>query len=1347
MFVPVSGIVVSFAHWHVTGRPVRSRNKLKIALSFVMWLIPIGTYYLVRLADQQESKNLNIYIGEHLLVCFLGLLYLLYCAELEVGMRLWPLTAVPLRKKVLRYFFWGTVLLIKFLFGLLVCRQIMKAVQLLRLVSPHASQLKDLAIFWTNLRANADILVWLLLWISTFLLFVSDTQLWFVVGCTLAGTLIVMAQRSCKVRKATCEDLLSKVPRRFSTKILPYAMLEEQLANGNWSKPPKFSSVFPFLWDRIVEYMRYEDKCSGFGKAQLSFQASPTRAKWHALSRPLQSGPNTSQPQLPARRVISLPVGQAGQAEDAEHLAIPEIFRRKPNCERFAKHYCCVPDPDLPDNADMTWRVFALARGLSLPMPRPYRAPYIPGMTSLIPQYSERVLLGKKDLFNEYLGDEVPLLDWLVHRYHDDFLNFTNRQQERSEENDIIWPKTGQQWAKYNDDHWQKITRWASMRMQTLFRTVAGICLYHPALQALYEAQGDIRSKLAHPGVWDPAEIVTCLVAMQQYKTSDADQIAATNVMFEKFPSCLKVAYIDDVLKGANQTLDRVHENQDCRYFSCLLDATCQQTPDGFRIPRYRIELPGFPILGDGKGDNQNHAIIFSRGSYIQCIDANQGAYFEQMLLLPTVLAELRTHETGDGRGKQIIGMPEHITSDIGSIGDFAASAEVAFGTLLNRTYAMLGARMHYGHSDIMNKQYMMQQGGVSKATKTLNLSEDIFAGMDFTLRGEGRFIRHCEYMHTAKGRDLGFNAVLGFFSKLSSGAGEQVITRQMYRLGNILDIPELLTWWYAHVGYYMTQYLMSIGMPVVVFVWLIVLVSDCETSYPSFDACLFKTSSMPMQEYSMPPLSHAVIAAQALTFWFSYVTIFFLIATSLPHFCQIWYEKSFKAAFSHALTHIVTLSPLLFIFQSKIIGSYVMNELRYGGATYVATGRSLPTERRPFIGRIDEDRGLGGCKLKSVGGLYLDYCHITMYDGAKLLAGIMLVLFQGGVSEAPQYGRSMFWLLFTVGLTIVSWLFAPFVFNPYQFDAMQFTEDVKAWFVFFWSDCGQNWITWWEKVQLKKGKTNHRFKTALLDISLFFMFFFFAAWFAVLNLRFDAVTRIFSHSMLIQVQHAWTLLPPVFGSMIFSLIITLIEIKLQARGQAREPTKLQASSQETSESDSEGFQQVRCLPNRLPLVVGAIWTVLLQLMEGTLSLGVVLHLSWYKTFVAAMVLKWALRDVTVWLAESFVRSHCFTGSGWFQQTCLHFVRSNRMCRDLLVSTFLLLALSPIVLITLLNDKYCPGCSWHELLIYRDTGHRKRLEAVVMKGNMQTRWLMQHPDFEDDEDDALPPVREEFDVP
>lgn len=38
----------------------------------------------------------------------------------------------------------------------------------------------------------------------------------------------------------------------------------------------------------------------------------------------------------------------------------------------------------------------------------------------------------------------------------------------------------------------------------------------------------------------------------------------------------------------------------------------------------YSIKLPGNPKLGEGKPENQNHAIIFTRGSAVQTIDMNQ---------------------------------------------------------------------------------------------------------------------------------------------------------------------------------------------------------------------------------------------------------------------------------------------------------------------------------------------------------------------------------------------------------------------------------------------------------------------------------------------------------------------------------------------------------------------------------------------------------------------------------------------------------------------------------------------------------------------------------------------------
>eukprot|EP00913_Durusdinium_trenchii_P031126 g29147.t2 len=264
--------------------------------------------------------------------------------------------------------------------------------------------------------------------------------------------------------------------------------------------------------------------------------------------------------------------------------------------------------------------------------------------------------------------------------------------------------QAGTDWGKYSDENWEKLSYWASMRMQTLFRTVSGMMLYHNALQCHFEAQGDRRNKLGL--IWDPSDAFTCVarelgwvarqtvwcgesvseVAMQMYAFFNSMQLKHTNIMFKKFPKSMKVAFID-----CEDLEDAWARHQKRRYYSCLIDATCPVDGQGRRTPKYKIEIPGYPILGDGKGDNQNTAVHFTRGTFVQCIDANQGAYFEQMLLLPCVLGEFRSKHPGDGGSKKIIGFPEHITSDFGSVGDFAASSELAFGTISQRSYSLLG--------------------------------------------------------------------------------------------------------------------------------------------------------------------------------------------------------------------------------------------------------------------------------------------------------------------------------------------------------------------------------------------------------------------------------------------------------------------------------------------------------------------------------------------------------------------------------------------------------------------------------------------------------------------------------
>jgi len=53
----------------------------------------------------------------------------------------------------------------------------------------------------------------------------------------------------------------------------------------------------------------------------------------------------------------------------------------------------------------------------------------------------------------------------------------------------------------------------------------------------------------------------------------------------------------------------------------------------------------------------------------------------------------------------------------------------------------LLRVRFHYGHPDVFDRLFHLTRGGVSKASKIINLSEDIFAGMAIT------FNMNCIYL------------------------------------------------------------------------------------------------------------------------------------------------------------------------------------------------------------------------------------------------------------------------------------------------------------------------------------------------------------------------------------------------------------------------------------------------------------------------------------------------------------------------------------------------------------------------------------------------------------------------
>jgi len=1374
LLVPFHALAWSFARWQVTGAALRGRwGRCGPCLEFlgavrgaaaglcrplcgcpgsgrrccgelvrrpplILLLAPLATYALLRKSDDEEDEFLNYVAGVHYLLSAYGLACLLLVPSSAYNR--FPFespTAVPLASRAVRYGFWGVVLAVKFVLGLIIVQAISNAMRDLQLSRPGHQSVEEIEQAYFSAVWGGDVLIWIVLWGATFALYLADTQLWFTVFCTFLGVATTFVQRhlarngdGCPCSAFMFEDAVAKIPQRFSQKVLCYTSMGREAASA------PFSAKFPAVWDRIVEFMRYEDKVSSAQLGDLSFEVGATghHVYWEDLAAPVgqsRQGAAGAGSQATSSRASAAGDLETGDAGAKRRVKVPNIFVQSPLAERCLQTYAGVPDQHWPQNADVQWRVLALSRGLGLPMPRPYRAPYMPGITVLIPHYGETILMQKKDLFKNAKSDNVPLVDWLTHKYQDEFEFFTTRMQARRAPPSEAWHVVGSEWEKYTDYQWGKVSNWAAMRQQTLFRTVAGMCYYHPAIQAHFEVQGDRSSSLA--AVWDPSDVFTCLVSMQMYKFFDKTMLEHTNYMFEKFPKSLKVAFIDCEAKGPAGSLDGVHERQKRRYYSCLIDKTCPMEGDK-RRPKFKIELPGYPILGDGKGDNQNHAIPFMRGHYSQGIDANQGAYFEQMMLLPCALGEFRSRHRGDGSSKKILGFPEHITSDIGSVGDFAASAEVAFGTILQRTYAVLGARMHYGHPDIMNKLYMMQQGGVSKATKTLNLSEDIFAGMDFTLRGDGRKIKHCEYLNLAKGRDLGFNTVLGFFSKLSSGTGEQILTRQMFRLGQVLHLPEALTFFYAHAGYYLNQFIVSWSMPLLVWMWLLVLLSDCEGKLDAFMMC------------EAGQRSAAAVMASALATCYSWLLILFLFATSFPLFAELWMQRNLKHAMWKMVQSYLTLSPFLFIFQSKCIGHYIVNEFRYGGATYVATGRGLPTERRPFVGEM-KDRSEGFLKMAKVGGLYLDYASITYYDGAMLLVGLAFVVAAGGI---PSGGiSSLAWTFVSCALVLIAWLYGPFIFNPYQFELRHFREDARALCAFFLENNGSNWLEWYSRTQLKSG---HGLQKTLVDITFFGFVFVVAAWYVTVTVKVELLVSLFSKYDGYALLYLFLLLPPVFASFGFCLCVVVLEMvggcsssvrrAVEARVQGRHRRRQDAASgggraedPEAAEPSrrAEDFAAAAPAPRRqrsgpvservqglfgctlgVPLPATALLVVGADAAELFFALRDVYYVGWTNALLAGVVLKLTLLSAAIIFGEGVLRSEAFArvSACWapLAMPLEAWVRAHRMARDMFTAALIFLPLSLFVMLNSLNECLCPSCNLHQLCLYRDPGHAARRE-------------------------------------
>ena len=162
------------------------------------------------------------------------------------------------------------------------------------------------------------------------------------------------------------------------------------------------------------------------------------------------------------------------------------------------------------------------------------------------------------------------------------------------------------------------ISRWASERTQTLSRTVRGFSSY----------------------AWTPTRILARLEG-----TKEEEIEALVRLKYEHVLSCQmygvkgwesKDKQIVEMCKAHPHTVLTHYEQPDLAaksmqdagsyYYLCRSRIDYEEDPAGIMKLTHRIRLPGNPIVGEGKPENQNLGIVYARGNYMQTIDMNQDA-------------------------------------------------------------------------------------------------------------------------------------------------------------------------------------------------------------------------------------------------------------------------------------------------------------------------------------------------------------------------------------------------------------------------------------------------------------------------------------------------------------------------------------------------------------------------------------------------------------------------------------------------------------------------------------------------------------------------------------------------
>ncbi|KAK4359850.1 hypothetical protein RND71_022079 [Anisodus tanguticus] len=669
---------------------------------------------------------------------------------------------------------------------------------------------------------------------------------------------------------------------------------------------------------------------------------------------------------------------------------------------------------EVPTNLEARRRVSFFTNSLFMEMPRAPRVRKMLSFSVMTPYYSEETVYSKGDLEMEN-EDGVSIIYYLQKIYPDEWNNFMERLGCKKEsevwenEENILQLLRGMMYYR------RALKLQAFLDMASEGEILKGYKAVTVPSEEDKKSQRSLYAQLEAVADMKFTYVATCQNYGIQKRSGDRHATDILNLMVNN-PS-LRVAYIDEVEEREGGKTQKV-------YYSVLVKAV-----DNLDQEIYRIKLPGAAKIGEGKPENQNHAIIFSRGEALQTIDMNQDNYLEEALKMRNLLEEF--NEDHGVRPPTILGVREHVfTGSVSSLAWFMSNQETSFVTIGQRVLARpLRVRFHYGHPDVFDRIFHITRGGISKASRGINLSEDIFAGFNSTLRRGN--ITHHEYIQVGKGRDVGLNQISLFEAKVACGNGEQTLSRDLYRLGHRFDFFRMLSCYFTTTGFYISSMLVVLTVYAFLYGKLYLALSGLEQS---------------IVKVARSKGDDALKAAMASQ---SVVQLGLLMA--LPMVMEIGLERGFRTASGDIIIMNLQLAAVFFTFSLGTKLHYFGRTILHGGAKYRATGRGFVVRHEKFAEN------------------YRMYSRSHFTKALEIM--ILLIayeIFGVAVTDSIAYlvlSGSMWFM-------VVSWLFAPFLFNPSGFEWQKIVDDWEDWAKWISNHGGigvpatKSWESWWDEEQ-----------------------------------------------------------------------------------------------------------------------------------------------------------------------------------------------------------------------------------------------------------------------------------------